>query len=165
MFKVGEFVIHKTEGVCIIDEITVKNYGDGDIEYYIMHRYFDTKKGSCVMIPVANAPQLRKCIKKEEAKRLIRDFPKSENIWVKDYKKRREIFSNIIASGDLDQICNILKSIYDARIEYRKNKKAISLTDSQICSFIERIIFEEIALALDMHPDEVDKMIEAAYVY
>ncbi len=159
-FKVGDFVVHKNEGVCVITSIENKDFGAGVHEYYIMHPYFKSARtSSSIMIPVANCSQIRKHISKNDAEELILSLPTSEDVWISESKKRKENFAKIINTGDLQSLCGLVRTIHFKRSEYADMKKTIPLTDSATAALAERLAFEELAIAIGIQPEEVSDYI------
>ena len=59
MFKVGQNVYSQTSGVCVISSIEEKNFGVGEIKYFVLESIFK-KQTSKTYIPVDKADvQLR----------------------------------------------------------------------------------------------------------
>ena len=95
MFKVGQNVYSQTSGVCIISSIEEKNFGVGEVKYFVLESTFK-KQTSKTYIPVDKADvQLRKLITKKEAKDLLKYISKAERVWENDPKQRRQMFEEM----------------------------------------------------------------------
>ena len=73
-YKVNEKVIHKTGGVCIINDIKVLNYGSGDVRYFCLIPYIvdSSNQEQVIYVPEDHANDLmRPILSFAEAKDLI----------------------------------------------------------------------------------------------
>ncbi|MFA5283328.1 MAG: CarD family transcriptional regulator [Bacilli bacterium] len=161
-FKVGDYVVHKNEGVCVITSVENKDFGAGIHEYYLMHPFFkNVRTSSTIMIPVENCTQIRKHISRADAEKLIRELSKTEDVWISESKKRKENFAKIINTGDLHSLCGLIRTIHFKKNEYADLKKSIPLTDSATAALAERLAFEELAIALGIKPENVGDYISS----
>lgn len=160
MFKIGECVVHKTEGVCQIDSIIDRDFGFGKTEYYVLKPYYKNgiSTGS-IMVPVDNCQQIRPHISKTDAEKLVLTLDDFKDIWVSDSKHRKETFTKIINDGDLESLCSLIHTVYLKKAEYAEIKKNIPITDNSLSALAERLAHEELAIALGIKPNEVEDYI------
>ncbi|MGO5067087.1 MULTISPECIES: CarD family transcriptional regulator [unclassified Clostridium] len=52
MFSIGDLIIYSGQGICFIDDISKKTYGDFTKEYYVLHPIENYKL--TISIPVDN---------------------------------------------------------------------------------------------------------------
>lgn len=158
-FSVGDCVVHRQEGVCKIVKIENADFGDGKIKYYVLKPYFGVAS-STIRIPVDNATQIRPHISKRSAQLLIKKIRHSKTVWINDNRKRKTYFQNMIVSGDLESLASIAHTVYMKKAEFAKMKKSLPLTDQNLATFCERLLNEELAIALGIKLEKVPEYIE-----
>jgi len=157
-FKVGDCVVHRHEGVCKIKKIETNDFGDGKVKYYVLEPFFNGV-GSIIRIPVDKSEQIREHISKRTAQLLVTKMRKAKTVWINDNRKRKEKFQSMIISGDLEALAAIAHTVYLKKNEFIKLKKAMPLTDQNLANFCEKLLTEELAIALGIKLEEVDAYI------
>lgn len=157
-FSVGDCVVHRHEGVCKITKIENTDFGDGKTKYYVLKPYFGNAV-SIIRIPVDKADQIRPHISKRNAQLLVKKLKKSKTVWINDNRKRKEHFQNMIVSGDLEALASIAHTILIKKNEFIKAKKAMPLTDQNLATFCEKLLNEELAVALGIKLEDVESYI------
>lgn len=158
-YKVGDCVIHIHEGACKIIKIENMDFGEGKVKYYVLKPYFDASTG-IIRIPVENATQIRPHISRRNAQILVKKIKKNHTVWINDNRKRKEHFQNLIVSGDLESLASIAHTVYLKRNEFAKAKKSMPLTDQNLATLCEKLLNEELAIALGIDLDKVPTYIE-----
>ncbi|MCQ2753076.1 MAG: hypothetical protein MJ206_02340 [Bacilli bacterium] len=158
-FAIGDCVVHRHEGVCKVVKIENADFGDGKTKYYVLKPYFNTQC-STIRIPVEKATQIRPHISKRNAQLLIKKIRRSKTVWINDNRKRKTYFENMIVSGDLTALASVAHTVYMKRNEFAKMKKSLPLTDQNLATFCERLLNEELAIALGIKLEDVPAYIE-----
>ena len=164
MFKVGQNVYSQTSGVCVISSIEEKNFGVGEVKYFVLESIFK-KQASKTYIPVDKADvQLRKLITKREAKDLLKYISKAEKVWENDPKQRRQMFEEMYKSRDLKNVCQLIKSLYLQNEELKKQKKSLSMLDKDFFDKIQRDVIEELSLVMGVSIEETKSVFEESLI-
>lgn len=158
-FSVGDCVVHRHEGVCKIARIENADYGEGKTKYYVLKPYFGAES-STIRIPIDKAEQIRPHISRRNAQLLIKKIRRSKATWINDNRKRKTYFQNMIASGDLEALASVAHTVYMKKSEFAKMKKSLPLTDQNLATFCERLLNEELAIALGIKLEDVPIYIE-----
>jgi len=158
-FLVGDFVVHRNEGVCKISKIENVDLGVGKTRYYVLKPYY-TNIGSTIRVPVDNSSQLRSHISKRTAQILVKKLRKTKTAWINDNRKRKEMFLKMISSGDLESLGIVAHTIYVKKNEFAKAKKTMPLTDQNLMTFCERLLNEELAIALGIKIEDIPEYFE-----
>lgn len=159
-YKIGDYVVHKFNGVCQVVDIKKEDYGNGIESYYVLES-FDSISKMHIMIPTANCPQLRDIITTEEANKIVEHLPKSKDIWIKDARRRKERYNEIIDKGSYEDMCDLLHTLYFKKEEYKKNKKPIPIEDKKIFDLAEKILFGELSISLGIDKNEISNYINS----
>lgn len=159
MFKVNDYVMYGTTGVCQIDEIKKETFiGDEELAYYVLHTLYGNP--STIMTPVHNQKvSMRSIITKEEALALIEEIHSKEPVWLNDDRKRNENFTVALKTGNSETWIQILKSLYHKKKEMAATGKKLSVSDANILKSTERLLYEEFSTALNIPIKEVEAYI------
>ncbi|HBQ27188.1 MAG TPA: transcriptional regulator [Syntrophomonas sp.] len=154
MFKVNDYIIYGSTGVCQITDITTEEYGNGKIQYYVLKPVY--QDNLIIKFPVKGESVLmRPIITRDEVDSLIAGMPEIETIWIEDMRERRNMYQAALKSGNTDEMAKIIKSIYLEREARNSSGKKLSMTDENMMNAAERQLYQEIATALNISPDEV----------
>ena len=160
MYNVNDVVIHKSAGACIVADIVIKNFGNGDNTYYLLKPKFPgvVNKALEIFLPVEKEGNfIREPLSKNEALTLIRTIPSMERVWISDAKTRKQKFEEIYQSGNLKGLCQLIKLLY---VEPDFFAKPMSLTDKNFLTKIRNNVFDEFAVSLEIKPSEVEEFVK-----
>ena len=138
MFKKGEFILYGTVGVCQVEKISRTDFSDNDrLYYYLVPRY---EKDTTICIPV------------DSDKVMMREYAND--------RERPQAYKEAIQSGDCLELASMIKEI--SRMEQsRKGKgRILSVREKDGAKAARRLLFGELAAALDIYPEEVPGYIE-----
>lgn len=160
MFKINEYVVYGSTGVCQIIDITEENvFDDKVVEYYVLQPvYNDTMT---IKIPVNNTKVLmRKTITEDDVYSLIKTIPEKETMWIEDNKERTKTFKEAIRSGNCEEWIKVIKTLYQEKKERAEEGKKLTKTDEDIMKTAQKFLHEEFAVVLNITPEEVPAYIK-----
>ena len=143
MFKIGDFVVYKRD-VCVVKEIVEKHYQDTD--YYLLNPIDDS---SLKIYVLTNNNDLRNVISKEEAFKLIEKIPSIEIISSQD-KMMENHYKELMKNDCLEDLITIIKTAYLRNDDRLKQGKKISEKDDNYFKRAEKILYNELSIALNM---------------
>lgn len=155
MFKVDDYVMYGSTGVCKITGIGKDDYNNHDeTEYYILHPvYVDNMT---IKIPVNNPNvSMRAILTKDEALSLIMTMPEQETIWIDDSRERSEYYKAILRTRKSEEWIKLIKTLYLEKEARAIVGKTLSRTDEEIMNTAEKQLTEEFSIALNISPDKV----------
>ncbi len=155
MFKVSDYVVYGSTGVCqIVDISKEKNLSNDEIQYYVLQPVYNSKM--VIKAPVDNQKVLmRQIITKDDVSSLIANMPEKQAIWINDDKQRTESFKAALRTGKSEEWIKIIKTIYLEKEEKLVVGKKLMKTDEDIMKSAEKQLYEEFAIALNISMDEV----------
>lgn len=155
-YKINDTVLYGADGVCRIAEISELPIGKEKIKYYILRPVY--AENSKIMVPVANeklVARMKPVLTREEISVVLENATDLSISWTEDDAERREKFKEILEYGKTAERLQVLKLLYIKRSEREKNGKKLRVTDERILKEIEKALFDELALALDVKRDGV----------
>lgn len=154
MFKINDYVIYGSNGVCQIEEIEKMSLRNQELEYYILSPVYNNEM--IIKIPVNNKKILmRELMSKTEVMSLIEDISRNETIEIDDARKRAQEYREIIKSGNAKEIIKVINSIRLEENEKISLGKKLNKTDEDIMIIARKQLYQEIAIVLGIDIDEV----------
>lgn len=161
MYKIGDFVVHGTSGVCEIVNIgTLEDMGmpEGRL-YYTLHPYYSEQ--SRVFTAVENPRVvIRPVLTKPEAQALIDEMPSIEYLWIPDEKRRENEYREALHKCDCRELVRIIKTIYVHQKKRLKEGKKVTSIDDKYIHMAEENLYGELAFLLNMRKEDVKKYIK-----
>lgn len=149
MFKIGEYIIYGTSGVCRIEDITTMSLKGvpGDRLFYVLNP--SSQKGGKIFTPVDNQKTpMRPVLTQEEASRLIDEIPGIEVLWISNEKLREAQYKECMKSCDCREWIRIIKTLYVRRMERTAQGKKITSTDEKYLHMAEDFLYSELEIPL-----------------
>lgn len=159
MFKVGEYVIY-VRNICIVDKIE-KNKTSNK-ESYVLKPIYD--ESLTINIPVDNKI-IKKLSTKKEIKELIESIDTIEDIIITNEKELEKEYKKLLHENLRYSLLKILKSAYKRNKEKRLNNKKLSEIDNKYIKMVEKVLFAEISIVLEITIDEAKEMIRGKLNY
>lgn len=156
MYKVNDTVVYGAQGVCKIAEITEKILGATAIQYYVLKPIYDER--NTIFVPVNNEKlhaKMHRILSENEIYTLIEDMPAEEPIWIDNENDRKEKYKAILSAGDREKIIQLIKALYLRRKKQEQVGRKLHSSDEHFLQEAEKILYEEIALVLNMQRENV----------
>ncbi len=155
-YKVGDYLVHETNGVCTVDEIKEMALSGRGSEklYYILSPVYSSK--SQVVTPViSDKVRVRDVKPKEELEQLYTVVLDLDVIEVDNDRKRGEIYKEKIACFEPVEWARVVKTVYTRRLERLKDGKKVMAQDEKMLDIAGKKLFEEMAFSFDEEIDSV----------
>ena len=160
MFEIGHTVIHPAEGVCEITEITEKNFSGVSAEYYVLKSVYDGQATVYIPVETKVRPKIRLALSASQVNAIIDTLDKNEPVKAVNDNQRRQLFKEILASGDEAEIGRVLTTIYELKNQIRGSGKKMKVSDERIIKETERSVFTEFAFSLGLSPEDIPAYID-----
>ncbi len=157
MFKINDYVIYGSKGVCKGEDKEKISMRDKELEYYILSSMNNPRM--TIKIPVNNNMFIRELISKSDVVSLIAYASKNETMEIEDYRKKNQEYKSIIKSGNLTEIIKVINSIKLEKNEKASLGKKINKTEEDILISAKKQLYQEMAIVLGININEVDEYI------
>lgn len=114
MFKVNDYVMYGSTGVCKIIDISKEKHisiNSEETDYYVLHPVFNDNIVIKIAVNNPNAP-IRAILTKDEVLSLIKTMPEQETIWIDDNRERSEYFKAILKSKESEDWVKLIKTLF-----------------------------------------------------
>lgn len=159
MYKVNDYIVYSSTGVCqIVDIIKEKHLSNSEMEYYVLEPVYC--KNMTIKTPVSNEKVLmRDIITKEDVLALIAKMSEQDTAWNNDDKERSQDFKAALKVGNSEEWIKLIMTIDLKKKEKITEGKKLTKADDDVLKTAEKQLREELAIALDIKPEEVDAFI------
>lgn len=156
MYKIGDTVIYKSEGVCTVGDIVVKAFREKEMEYYVLKPVY--KENSEVFVPKNNTEltsKMRQILTRQEIISLIKSMPEESDIWIDDENQRKSYYKQLIANGDRTELIRLIKTLFNYKEKQKNAGRKLHTTDEKFLKDAEKILYDEFAYVLNISQKEV----------
>ena len=158
MFKINDYLVYGSNGVCKVDNIEKMSLKNQELEYYILSPVYNSKM--TIKIPVNNKNlSIRELMSKDEVMNLIEYISKNETIEIEDFRKKNQEYKAIIRNGNAEEIIRVINSIKLEEEEKASLGKKINKTEEDILVIARKQLYQEMAIVLEINVDEVEAYI------
>ncbi len=161
MFAIGDMIIYGGMGVCRVEAIESRKLPKSSEEqsFYVLQPLYQT---CSVSTPVDNGKVfMRPVISKEEAERLIETIPgvHAEVYNSKVLRQISEHYESILKHYDCAELIELTMSIYAKKRICEEQKRKLGALDERYMKRAEDMLFGELAVALGIDRQEVQRYI------
>lgn len=158
MFYIGDLIIYSAHGICRIDDICKNTYFGVTKDYYVLHSMENYKLK--ISTPVDNDKVIMQgLLNRNEAEKILQSFKLPGVTWIELDNQRTQIYYDVIRKGNRREIANIANTLMRKKNETKKYRRKFQEKDDKLLTFIQSILFEELALALNTTPEVISKKI------
>jgi CarD family transcriptional regulator len=161
MYKIGEYVVYGTAGVCQVEDITTLNMRDvpKEKQYYVLTPL--NIRANHIFAPVEHTKvPMRKIITRDEAEQLIERLPELEEIVIENPKFAESILKETLKSCDVNEFARVIKTLYNNNKKRLAQGKKITASGEKYLRIAEDGLYAELALVLEIDRKEVPRYIE-----
>lgn len=155
-YNTNDTVIYGIQGVCKIQEIVEKDICNNKVEYYVLKPIYNDK--STIFVPTNNktlTKKMKKVLTSDEIFEIIQGMPDEETIWIENENLRKEKYREIISNGSRRDLVRLIKTLYLYKQKQLETGKHLHNSDDLFLKEAEKLLYEEIALVLNIQKEAV----------
>lgn len=160
MYKIGDYVVKPSSGVCRVDNIMHLDMSGVDRNrlYYLLVPVND--ENGKIYYPVDSlAQQIRKVMTSQEAHELIERIPDIQEISISNDKLREQKYKEVVKSIEPESLLSIIKTTYLRKKDRLQKGKKNTVADENYLNLAEKMLFSELCLVLGKDKEEVHNLI------
>nr|WP_325257688.1 CarD family transcriptional regulator [uncultured Oscillibacter sp.] len=163
MFQPGELVVYGSTGVCRVEEIVRPNLlgEDRNRRYYLLKPLW---QDGVIYAPVdSEKVPVRPVISREEAEALIDQMPGIQAAaWQGNTTQAlAQQYQSAVRDGGHQVLIEMMKAIYGKRSRAAAKNRRLGVVDERYMKQAERLLYGELATALEIPYDGVENYIAA----
>ncbi len=157
MFKVGEYISYRTEGVCIIKDIRKECFGalGKSEEYYVLAPLKDMN--SMLYVPVENkllVDKMQRLLSADEIYNMVSELSHRRLEWIAESRVRGNAFKEILNVGDRSLIIVLINTILEHKKELEAQGKRLTNGDEAILKRAKKLLLDEFSATTDIKTEE-----------
>lgn len=158
MFSVGEYVVHRTSGICQVKKIAPlpADMGPAGKDYYFLAPI--NTRGEIFSPAEEDNSNLRKVLTKDEALKLLDEIPSIEDTPIDNDKLREAHYKEAIRSCDCRELVKILKTLTSRRLARFAVGKKSTASEERYYKQAEDNLFNELAFATGKDRQEISEV-------
>ena len=151
MFGKNEYVMHRSEGVCVVEDIRTERFpGTAPKEYYILRPVYENK-GTTVFLPMATAEKrLRPLLTADEIGELLKTAAAEPAVWNENDRQRQEESALLVKEGTPAAQLKELLLLQARQKQQVAVGKKLRFFDEHALGELETLIYEEYAHVLNI---------------
>lgn len=158
MFKVDDYIIYGSNGVCQVKDICTPQGMDENKKYYELEPIY--LKETTIFTPVDNVNVvMRNIISKEETEQLIRSISTMETVEINDAKTREEKCKNALRTCDYIEWAKVILTLSSRKKEQMSLGKKLGQADKRLLDSALEYLHGELAVALNIPKEDVENYI------
>ena len=160
MYKIGDYVVKPSSGVCRVDNIMHLDMSGVDRNrlYYLLVPVND--ENGKIYYPVdSSAQQIRKVMTSQEVHELIERIPDIQEISISNDKLREQKYKEVVKSIEPESLLSIIKTTYLRKKDRLQKGKKNTVADENYLNLAEKMLFSELCLVLGKDKEEVHNLI------
>lgn len=161
MYKIGDFVVYGTSGVCRIAEIGTPQLSnvDKNKQYFTLAPVYSTE---IIYAPVDTRVFMRPVMTRDEAEELIGQIPEigEERIDIKNLQLLTERYQASFQAHNCVELVHLIKSIHMKNTNASRRGKKPSTVDQRYQKRAEELLHGELAVALGIPLEAVPSYIQ-----
>ncbi len=159
-FQTGDRVLYRGLGVCEVTGVTSRTFsGMPPRDYYVLQPVFADHAISYLPVQIAEQ-KLRPLHSLEEIRSMLQQTAATDLDWEEDGKERKEQYRNILKQSECRETLQMLKQLSEQKEKRKAIGKQLSSSDEENLKIGERILHEELAVLLNISPEEAAEYIQ-----
>ena len=156
IYRLNDAVMYGVHGVCRITAITEMSFSGTEKLYYVLKPI--AERESTIFIQTDNRKEVERmhpALTHDSAMEFILSLPDEEVEWIDDDPLRKETYATVFANADRSELISLIRMIAHRRTELGRVGKKMRVTDENFIRDAEKILFGELAFALEIPLESV----------
>lgn len=161
MYKIGDYVVKSTDGVCRVEDILHPEMAiaDPDSLYYLLKPLDNSRSTLYVATDMAEKQGVRAVMDEEHAWDVIKKIPEIHDEWIKNDREREEVFRKILKSYDSYRLVGMIKNLYIKKLERLALGKKNTSTEEKFLNNAENLLYSELSFVIGKEKSEMLEMV------
>lgn len=157
MFQKGDKIFYGQTGVCVVEDISEREIARNVKKlYYTLQPIY--RQNNKIYAPVdSDKIFMRAMISKDEAQKLINAAPEIRKAALNDTGE--EDYKALLESHSCEKLLCLAVKMYAKKQAARAERKKLGFVDERYFKRAEELLFEELAAALEITPDDVPALL------
>lgn len=162
MYQIGDKVIYGAHGVCSVVEQENRVLDKKTVTYLVLEPA--GQDGSRYLVPTHNEAAMAKLhpmLCASEMEELLHSRDIREGSWIQDENRRKQLYRELITSGDRAALLKMLYSLYEHKSIQLAAGKKVHLADDNFLRDAEKLVSSEISVVMNLSAEEAKAYLRA----
>lgn len=162
MYEVGDRMVYGVHGVCRVAGCEERKVDRRRQRYLVLEPI--GQAGSQYMVPTENQAAMAKLhplLTRQELEGLLSSPQVHTVSWISDENQRKQRYREIMASGDRQQMMQMVYTLYRHREAQAAAGKKCHVTDEFFLRDAEKLLIGEMAVVLDLDQEQAKLQLQA----
>lgn len=155
MYQIGDQVVYGIHGVCRVADMEKQIVNKKTVHYLVLEPM--GQEGSRYLVPISSETamaKLRPMLTPQELEALLQSAKVREDNWIREENLRKNLYREMISSGDRSELMRMVHTLYVHKKAQNAAGKKVHLADDNFLRDAEKLLAGEIAVVMDMNPEE-----------
>lgn len=158
MYKIGDHVVYGSNGVCLVTDVCASPFDKKDERTYYVLKPVSGARSSVIYTPVGNPHVLMRPLMDAAAlDSLLLRVDEIPLLEVPNEKSRREAYRTVIASGQLEALVALIKTVMERRVAFSGTQRRLPEFEMEYDGQARRHLFAELSLVLGRPTEELSR--------
>lgn len=160
MYQIGDKVVYGVHGVCMVVDQEERLIDRKRQVYLVLEPV--GQGGSRYLVPTHNAAamaKLRRMLSGKELEEMIDSELVHADGWIRDENQRKQTYRELISSGDRAKLMQMVCTLYRHKAAQAAAGRKCHLCDENFLRDAEKLLASEIAIVLEMEPEQAKQYI------
>ena len=162
MYQIGALVVYGIHGVCRVAELEERTVDRKNVVYLAIEPVI--QEGARFLIPTHNPAamaKVRPLLTKEELDAMLASSQANGDGWIRDENQRKQLYRELISSGDRLRLMQMVRSIYRHKAEQIAAGRKVHMCDDNFLKDAEKLLTDEIAVVTGLSQEEARKLLRS----
>jgi len=162
MYQTGDQVVYGVHGVCRVADQEERVIDRKKVVYLALEPLEQT--GSRYLIPTHNPVAMSKVkpmLTNEELTALLESKEVLEDSWIRDENQRKQIYRELISSGDRVRLVRMVRTLYRHKAEQLTAGRKVHICDDNFLRDAEKLLSSEIAVVTGVGVEEARQFLRS----
>lgn len=156
--NIGDVIMYGSHGICKVTGLQDMCMDEKIHQYFVLKPVYHT--ASTVYISAISdrrKTEVRHILSADEIFSLVKKMSIKDFIWIKDNRKRKELYGQILAEGNRYELVKMIKTLrwHKQELKITNKDKKLQISDEDFLKNAEKTLCEEFAYVLNIKREEV----------
>lgn len=160
--NIGDVIIYGNHGICKVTGLQDMCMDDKIRPYYVLKPVYHTASTVYVLASSSSKrTEVRRILSADDIFSLVKKMSVKDFTWIKDNRKRKELYGQILAEGNRYELVNMIKTLrwHKQELKITNKDKKLQIIDEDFLKNAEKTLCEEFAYVLNIKREEVIPLI------
>ncbi len=156
--NIGDVIMYGNHGICKVTGLQDMCMDEIIRPYFVLKPVYHSASTVYVSaISSRRKTEVRRILSADDIFSLVKKISGKDFVWIKDNRKRKELYSQILADGNRYELVKMIKTLrwHKHELKITNKDKKLQIIDEDFLKNAEKTLCEEFAYVLNIKREEV----------